>query len=124
MNFKDVPIGVIFTIQGHECKKASTRTAKLLASNRTTYFGMREDVQPMSATELECFTWFERDRQQVGLRTPGGHEVFCLNDDAVTQAVEDGFLTTPRFGSRAKDSEWHLHAVSYAISQGYWKELS
>lgn len=124
MNFKDVPIGVIFTHNGNECKKVSTHTAKLLAFGRTFYFGMREDVEPMSATELECFTWFERDRQQVGLRTPGGYEVFCLIDDAVTQAVEDGFLTTPKFAARAKDSEWHLHAVSYAISQGYWKELT
>ena len=80
MNFKDVPTGVIFTHNANECKKASTRTAKLLAFNRTFYFAMSEDVQPMSATELECFTWFERDRQQVGLRTPGGYEVISYRD--------------------------------------------
>lgn len=60
-----------------------------------------------------CFTWFERDRQHVRLETPDGKPVFELWDDAVSQAIEDGFLTTPR-RTRPSDADWQPHAVAYA----------
>lgn len=63
--------------------------------------------------EYVCSTWFERDRKQVRLETPEGREIFCLNDDDVDQAIEDGYLTTPRV-PRPDDSDWQPHAVAYA----------
>ena len=71
----------------------------------------------IAARDYVCFTWFERDRANIRLETPNGREVFDLWDEAVTQAVEDGFLTTPRI-PRACSSDWQPHAVQYAIAMG------
>lgn len=71
----------------------------------------------IAARDYVCFTWFERDRANIRLETPNGREVFDLWDEAVTQAVEDGFLTTPRI-PRPSSSDWQPHAVQYAIAMG------
>lgn len=45
--------------------------------------------------EYVVSVWFERDRASISLSTPKGREIFCLWDDDVHQAIEDGFLPTP-----------------------------
>jgi RadC-like JAB domain len=54
-------------------------------------------------------TWFERDRAYVGLSTLDGRAIFDLWDDAVQEAVEDGFL---------KPRDFHGSAVEWANSLG------
>jgi hypothetical protein len=55
-------------------------------------------------------TWFERDRQHVELRDKLTDETIVeWWDDAVTEAVEDGFLD-PR--------NYHESARGYAIDMG------
>jgi hypothetical protein len=71
----------------------------------------------IAARDYVCFTWFERDRTNIRLETPNGREVFDLWDKAVAQAVEDGFLTTPRV-PRPSSADWQPHAVQYAIAMG------
>lgn len=59
-------------------------------------------------TELE--TWFERDRQHVELRwKDDGETIVEWWDEAVTEAVDDGFLN-PR--------DWHGSALEYARDVG------
>ena len=60
-----------------------------------------------SDTTLE--TWFERDRAYVGLEAPDGHTICEWWDEAVSEAVEDGFLD-PR--------DYHGSAYSYAAGAG------
>lgn len=67
--------------------------------------------------EYVCSTWFERDRSCVTLSTPKGREVFCLYDDDVHQAIEDGYLTVPRH-PWPSDDDWQPHAVAYAREKG------
>ncbi len=70
-----------------------------------------------SESDLVCITWFERDRKNVRLETSDGKEIFSLWDDDVGQAIEDGFLATPRT-PRPSDEDWLPHAIEYAKSQG------
>ena len=69
----------------------------------------------IAAGDYVCFTWFERDRANIRLETPNGRDAFDLWDDDVSQAVEDGFLTTLRH-PRASSTDWQPHAVRYAIA--------
>lgn len=58
----------------------------------------------------EVNTWFERDRQHVDLRWKrNGESIFDLWDEAVSEAVEDGFLNP---------KDWHGSAVEYANDMG------
>lgn len=118
--FSDLPLGALFTWNGKELRKRSTRTgADLRGQGQITfYFAPFDPVEPVKT--FEAFTWFERDRQQVGLRTPGGYEVFCLNDEAVTEAVEDGYLQPPR-SPRPSDADWLQPAINYALETGLLK---
>lgn len=62
----------------------------------------------LSDTELD--TWFERDRQHVNLkRADSGDTIIEWWDEAVTEAVEDGFLN-PR--------DYHGTAFEYAKDMG------
>lgn len=61
--------------------------------------------------------WFERDRSNVSLSTPKGRVIFDLWDDDVHQAIEDGFLTTPRH-PRPSEAMWQPHLVAYAREGG------
>ena len=67
--------------------------------------------------EYVCVTWFERDRRNVRLETPRGRVIFDLWDEAVTGAVDSGYLTVPRV-PRATDADWQPHAVAYARDTG------
>jgi hypothetical protein len=61
-----------------------------------------------SQTTIE--TWFERDRQHVELRDSRNDSTIVeWWDEAVTEAVEDGFLN-PR--------DWHGSAYEYASERG------
>jgi len=62
---------------------------------------------------FQCSAWFERDRANLTLTTDDGREVFCLWDDEVTEAIEDGYLPTPRL-PRPSDSDWLPCAIEYA----------
>ena len=84
----------------------------------TDSFPAREHrFQKTGDHEYVCVTWFERDRQNVRLETPRGRVIFDLWDDAVTDAVESGYLTVPRV-PRASDADWQPHAVAYARDTG------
>lgn len=67
--------------------------------------------------EYVASVWFERDRANVSLSTPEGREIFSLWDEAVGEAIEDGFLTTPRH-PRPSEEQWQPHLVAYARDQG------
>lgn len=71
----------------------------------------------LTDSDYVCSVWFERDRKHVRLETPKGRAVFELWDEAVDEAIEDGFLSTPR-SSRPSDSDWQPHAVAYARERG------
>jgi len=64
-----------------------------------------------------CSTWFERDRRHIRLETPLGRMIFELWDEAVDEAIIDGFLTVPQ-GTRLTESDWQPHAVRYAEERG------
>ena len=64
-----------------------------------------------------CSTWFERDRRHIRLETPLGRLVFELWDEAVDEAINDGFLTVPR-APRPTDADWQPHVVRYAKERG------
>lgn len=73
--------------------------------------------------EYVANVWFERGDGYVSLETPRGREIFRLDIEAVHEAIEDGFLTTPRlagFSSRSlnSNSEWQPHLVAYAREMG------
>lgn len=70
-----------------------------------------------SSHELVCSTWFERDRQHVRLEAPNGRVVFELWDEDVTDAIENGYLSTPR-RPRPSDDDWHQPAIDYAVAMG------
>lgn len=77
---------------------------------------------PISANQkFVCFTWFERDRKNVRLETEDGKEVFCLWDDDVDSAIEDGYLESPR-RPRPSDEDWLEPAIQYATSMGLISE--
>lgn len=61
--------------------------------------------------------WFERDRKNVNLETVNGRTVFSLWDEAVDEAIEDGFLKTPKV-PRPSDSDWLPHLIDYAKDKG------
>lgn len=60
--------------------------------------------------DTEITTWFERDRQHVELRYTDTQETIVeWWDDAVTEAIEDGFIE-PR--------NYHQSAWNYALWLG------
>lgn len=73
--------------------------------------------QPIGRHEYVVAVWFERDRRNIRLETPNGRTVFDLWDEAVDDAIESGYLTTPRH-PRPSQVDWQPHAVSYAIAMG------
>ncbi len=76
--------------------------------------------EPIPLESYVCSTWFERDRRHISLQTPNGRTVFELWDEAVDEAIEDGFLRAPRV-PRPSDADWQPHAVQYALDKGLIK---
>jgi hypothetical protein len=67
-------------------------------------------VKKLTLAQTELSTWFERDRSHVDLkRKDTGETIIEWWDEAVTQAVEDGFLD-PR--------DYHGSAFEYADTMG------
>lgn len=62
-------------------------------------------------SELELYTWFERDRQCVELRAPNGETVWEAWDDEVSELVEDGFLNPRDWKQSAFDYAQHVGAI-------------
>ena len=68
------------------------------------------EMSPYDMDDLECHTWFERDRAHVALMDPITDEIIIeWWDSAVQEAVDDGFLD-PR--------NWHHSAFMYARQIG------
>jgi hypothetical protein len=63
--------------------------------------------------DFTCVTWFERDRRYISLGSAEQPTIFELWDDDVIEAVEDGYLPTPRV-PRPTDDDWLPCAVAYA----------
>ena len=62
--------------------------------------------------DTEITTWFERDRQHVELRYIDSQEtIIDWWDDAVTQAVEDGFLDPRRYHESAWEHALYIGLV-------------
>ena len=73
----------------------------------------RDKVLSRTIDGTEIHTWFERDRQHVELRDKLTDQTIVeWWDDAVTEAVQDGFLDS---------SDWHDSAYKYAIDVGALK---
>lgn len=65
---------------------------------------------PVSEEATEIHTWFERDRAHVELRSKLTDQTIVeWWDEAVNQAVEDGFLNP---------KDWHTSAYEYAKGRG------
>jgi hypothetical protein len=61
--------------------------------------------------DTEIHTWFERDRAHVELRDKVTEKTIVeWWDEAVSQVVEDGFLTP---------KNWHGSAFNYAVDRGF-----
>lgn len=78
----------------------------------------QEDLRSrIEGNRWEVSHWSERDRDNLTLTDKiSGQEVFSLWDENFRQAVEDGFLSAPRFGRN--DSDWLQPAIDYADDQG------
>lgn len=77
--------------------------------------------QKLTDADYVCFTWFERGRSNVRLETPQGRVIFNLWDDAIEEAITDGFLPKPRSPNMNRSNDWQPCAVAYARSQGLIK---
>jgi hypothetical protein len=69
-------------------------------------------------TDLE--TWFERDRAHVDLRDKDGNTIYEWWDDAVEQAIQDGFLRMHPMGGRRGERALHESAFEYAEEMGFF----
>jgi hypothetical protein len=57
------------------------------------------------------------DCKHLALSRPDGSLVFELRDEEVDEAIEDGFLTSPRH-PRPRDEDWREHLIDYARHHG------
>lgn len=78
---------------------------------------VQRPFQRLTAADYVCHTWFERDRAHVRLESPYGKVVFELWDEAVFEAIEDGFLVPPH-RPRPSGADWQPAAVQYAVDVG------
>ncbi len=81
-------------------------------------------IQMLSRLDrFEPSAWFERDRRHLQLTDRlTGRELFSLFDEAVDEAITDGFITPPRT-PRPHDSDWRNTLVEYARQQGLIESL-
>lgn len=69
---------------------------------------------------FSCNVWIERDRKVLTLYFMG-QEVLTLSDEAVDEAIEGGFLVTPR-KPRPSEDDWLDPLISYASETGRMNE--
>lgn len=70
---------------------------------------------PNSIAETQIQTWFERDRAMVSLETLDGETIIEWWDEAVSEAIEDGFLNPRRYHQSAYEYAEHLRLVGGAL---------
>ncbi|HVB56998.1 MAG TPA: hypothetical protein VNE63_11275 [Candidatus Acidoferrales bacterium] len=71
-------------------------------------------AHPASIDETQLETWFERDRAWVALQTLDGETILEWWDEAVSEAIEDGFLNPRRYHESAYEYAESLRLVSSA----------
>ena len=69
---------------------------------------------PQSIDETQLQTWFERDRAWVSLQTLADETIIEWWDDAVSEAIEDGFLNPRRYHASAYEYAQSLRLVGGA----------
>jgi hypothetical protein len=69
---------------------------------------------------FSCNVWIERDRKVLTLYFMG-QEVLTLSDEAVDEAIEGGFLATPR-KPRPSEDDWLDPLINYASETGRMNE--
>ncbi|HEX5423265.1 MAG TPA: hypothetical protein VFW94_06930 [Candidatus Acidoferrales bacterium] len=70
---------------------------------------------PQSISETKLETWFERDRSYVSLQTLNDEPIIEWWDEAVSEAIEDGFLNPRSLHESAFDYAAHLRLVGGAL---------
>ena len=65
---------------------------------------------------FSCNVWIERDRKVLTLNFMG-QEVLTLSDEDVDQAIDDGYLATPR-GPKPCEDDWLNPLINYAYESG------
>jgi hypothetical protein len=74
--------------------------------------------ETLQADRFSASAWFERDRQNLVLTDHlANKDIVTLWDEAVTEAIEDGYLSRPKT-VRPKDSDWIEPLKNYAQSMG------
>lgn len=103
----------------------SLLSAALLAYFRCAPDALQADVAALiEEKRWASSVWMERDRANLSLTDNlTGNEVFNLWDDDFYQAIEDGYLTSPR-GPRPRDADWHQPALAYARDSGAMESFS
>ena len=95
-------------------KKIISAIEKELQKRETS--GEVKETKKVALEDTEIETWFERDRQHVELRyKDAGETIMEWWDEAVTEAVEDGFLDP---------KNWHQSAYDYVVSLGMISEAT
>jgi hypothetical protein len=75
-------------------------------------------LKELERDRFEASAWFERDRRNLSLTdNVTGDTVVSLWDDDVDEAIESGYLSTPRV-PRASDSDWLNPLKAYADEYG------
>lgn len=94
-----------------------------IAENCDGFEGWAACLQLAQKDRFSATAWFERDRQNLVLTDElTGRCVVELWDDAVTDALETGYLVRPR-GPRPSESAWVEPLVAYAQSFGLLTEF-
>ncbi len=70
---------------------------------------------PQSIEETQLQTWFERDRAWVSLQTLDGETILEWWDEAVPEAIEDGFLNPRHYHESAFEYAQSLRFVGGAL---------
>lgn len=70
---------------------------------------------PQSIDETQLQTWFERDRAWVALENLDGETIIEWWDEAVSEAIEDGFLNPRHYHESAYEYAEHLRLVGGAL---------
>ena len=107
----------------HDAWVAATTTAqasaRFLAMMSMIELGSDEWTESgIDVNHCSANVWIERDRKVLTLTNEFfGTDVFTLTDEAVDEAIEDGYLTPPRH-PRPNEEAWLPCLVDYANSVG------
>lgn len=80
--------------------------------------GWQECARRLHQERYTCHVWFERDRAHVRLVDEFTRiDVVNLWDEAVYEAIEDGYLVRPN-GPHPTEEQWHPRVLEYALEIG------